>query len=151
MAKIEVFALKLKKAKLVGVDSACFIYKFEQRPLFEKPASIIFELLSRNKIKVVTSIITVAEVLTKPLEKKDLEVASLYETVFLQLPNFQILNLDYRLAKMASELRAKYKIRLPDAFQLACCLNAEAKVFVTNDKDLQKVKEIEVLILKDFV
>lgn len=151
MAKIEAFTSRLRKAKRVGIDSSCFIYKFEQHPLFEKPTSVIFELLSQNKIEVVTSVVTVAEVLAKPLEKKDFEVVSLYETVFLQLPNFQLLNLDYHLARLASEIRAKYRIRLPDAFQIACCLEAGVKVFVTNDKSLKKVKEIEVLVLKDFI
>jgi len=151
MAKIIRFQNQLKKIKKLGIDSSIFIYKFEQHKKYEPLCSVVFERLSSNKLNIVTSVITVAEILTKPLELKDQKIVELYETVFAGLPNFELIELDYSLAQQAAELRAKYQILLPDAFQIAASMKSNAQIFLTNDKKLKKVKELQILCLKDYV
>jgi len=141
---------RLQKAELIGLDTCCFIYKFEEHPQFEAPASVIFDSLDTNRLQAVTSIITAAEILTKPYQNKNWDVVDLYETVLFELPNFSLLGISYNESKKAAELRAEYKIALPDAFQIAVSLSAGASVFVTNDEKLRKIKELEVIILKDY-
>jgi len=55
------------------------------------------------------------------------------------------------VAIKAAELRAKYRIRTPDAIQIATSIIGNAGAFITNDIALKKVKEIVVLILDDFL
>lgn len=47
-------------------------------------------------------------------------------------------------------MRAKYSIRTPDAIQIAVGIIYGATKFLTNDPDLKKISEIEVLVLDDF-
>jgi aspartyl-tRNA(Asn)/glutamyl-tRNA(Gln) amidotransferase subunit A len=54
----------------------------------------------------------------------------------------------YGLMAMASSLRAKYNLTTPDAILLASSLNSKAGGFITVDIRLNKVKEIEVFVLK---
>ena len=150
MAKIISFRNQLKKLKRIGVDSSIFIYKFEQNKKYESLCSVVFERLSDNKLKIITSIITPAEVLTKPIELKDQKVVELYETVFSKLPNFELIELNYTMAKQAAGLRARYKILLPDALQLAACLQNNAQAFLTNDNKLKRVKDLLIICLKDY-
>ena len=49
----------------------------------------------------------------------------------------------------AAELRARYRLRLPDAIQLAVALNAGCQAFLTNDRDLQRVTAVRILSLED--
>ncbi len=49
------------------------------------------------------------------------------------------------------ELRAQYGIKTPDALQFAGALFHGATKFVTNDADLKKVIEIDVLVIDDFI
>jgi predicted nucleic acid-binding protein len=52
------------------------------------------------------------------------------------------------IAIVAGELRGKYpSIKSIDALQLGTALFWEAKAFVTNDLQLEQVKEIEVVVL----
>ncbi|MEW6607058.1 MAG: PIN domain-containing protein [bacterium] len=49
------------------------------------------------------------------------------------------------IAEKAAELRAQYGITTPDAIQFAIGIENNGTLFVTNDKNLKKIKEIEVL------
>lgn len=53
-------------------------------------------------------------------------------------------------AELASDLRAKYSVKLPDAINISCAMLAQAEVFITNDKKLKQVKEIPILVLENY-
>jgi len=46
-------------------------------------------------------------------------------------------------------LRAKYRLQLPDALQLAVALVSRCDVFLTNDARLKQISEVRVLLLDD--
>ncbi|MCB0251749.1 MAG: PIN domain-containing protein, partial [Anaerolineae bacterium] len=54
------------------------------------------------------------------------------------------------LARKAVALRATYNIHIPDALQIAAALESGATLFVTNDRRLTKVREIEFLLFDDY-
>ena len=56
-----------------------------------------------------------------------------------------------KLAETAALIRARYMIRLPEALQLAAAIQAGATLFVTNDKRVQKVDAVEVVVLCEFI
>jgi len=57
---------------------------------------------------------------------------------------------DSNAAELASHLRARYAIRLPDALQLAVAVQHGSAYFVTNDIRLKKANESRVLALEDY-
>ncbi len=59
--------------------------------------------------------------------------------------------MDLPVADRAASLRARYRLRTPDAIQLATALQARADVFLTNDRDLQRVEEVPVLLIEECV
>ncbi|MEX0813140.1 MAG: PIN domain-containing protein [Chitinophagales bacterium] len=64
-------------------------------------------------------------------------------------PNIEITNIDLPISKKAAQVRAKYGFKTPDSIQLATAITNNAKFFLTNDSDLKKIKEIEVVTLKN--
>lgn len=151
MVKVKKFQSHLQQYAKVAVDSSIFIYQFEQHPQFEPLCSIVFDGITTNRLQLITSTITVSEVMVKPVQLSDTEVVTLYEGVFTAMPNFTLLNVDYTIAKLAAYLRAHYHILLPDAIHVASALQAKADVFLTNDDELRSIQEIPVLCLKDYV
>ncbi|HBH46295.1 MAG: hypothetical protein A2445_02035 [Candidatus Jacksonbacteria bacterium RIFOXYC2_FULL_44_29] len=151
MAKIKEFSIFLERSGRVGIDTSIFIYKFEQHPQFEPLCSVVFSLLSKDQIELITSTVTVAEILVRPWRVKDSALLQAYENIFLTLPNFLLTVIDYRVAKTAAFLRAKYNIRLPDALQIAAALTNQAKIFVTNDIQLKVVKDLKIACLSDYI
>jgi predicted nucleic acid-binding protein len=98
-----------------------------------------------------TSVLTILEIATKPLRLGRPEIADAYEALLLSIPNLSVAGLDSRTARVGAELLAAYGLRTPDALQIAACLDHGATAFVTNDRRLRRVKEIDVFVLADFV
>lgn len=147
---LAVFRKLLSKSKVVAVDSPIFIYHFEIVETFFPLTSIIFDLFSQESITLLTSVVSIAEVLTKPYINKDEATVSLIKATFARMKNLQILSIDQNLAVAAAFLRARYQLHLPDAFQIATAIVRQADTFITNDEKLKKVKEVKIVCLSDF-
>jgi len=131
----------------VGLDTMVFIYQFEAHPEYGEVTNDVFDKIERGRIKAVTSTITVAEILTKPMKDGNEEAVRDYKYVLQNLPNLEIVPITFEIAEQAASLRAKYNLRVPDAIQLAVCITNDAQAFVTNDARLRKVNEIEIVLL----
>jgi predicted nucleic acid-binding protein len=57
--------------------------------------------------------------------------------------------LDLAVADRAAALRGQYRLRTPDAIQLATALEAGADAFLTNDQQLSRVTEVPVLLIDE--
>jgi predicted nucleic acid-binding protein len=110
-----------------------------------------FELLSTHRLRVVTSTITLAEILTKPLAEKKYGLVDEIKFTLKSFSTVTMFAIDEKLAEAAALVRARYAIRLPDALQLAAAIQGEATLFITNDKRLKKLDALEVLVLSDFL
>lgn len=128
----------------VGLDANIFSYHFHQDPIFGPTAKEIFDFLSLDRLRGVTSIITLIEILSvrAPLFKiKGLK------KLFSETPNLTIVEVNEEIASRAAEIRRTYGFRTPDAIQLATAVYSKAKVFVTNDEKLIKFRRIKVLLI----
>jgi predicted nucleic acid-binding protein len=68
----------------------------------------------------------------------------------VDITNLAINDVDGRSARIGAEPRAAYGLRTPDSLQIAACFTHGAEAFVTNDRRLRRVKEIEIVMLDDF-
>lgn len=134
----------ITKYKLVGLDTNIFIYHFEDNPEFVRYTQLIFGGLSKNKFQAVTSIISVIEVLSYPAP---VQVLTSIEEGFKTTPNLTIYDVNHDIAIEAARIRRIYRLRLPDAVQLATALKVKAQAFVSNDERLKKFKELPIILL----
>jgi predicted nucleic acid-binding protein len=139
---------KLRSTRLVGLDSAIFIYHFEEHPRYQVLCTEVFDAMEAGAIQAVTSTVTLVEVLVQPLAKGAQELASRYEQYLQGGPSLTLRSLDPDLAPRAAQLRARYQIRTPDAIQIAAAIEFGARLFLTNDDRVRKVTEIEVVVLE---
>lgn len=63
--------------------------------------------------------------------------------------NISLFPLDISIADTAVQLRAKYNFKTPDAIQLATAIRCGADYVITNDKEWQKVGNLNILLLED--
>ena len=102
-----------------------------------------------SNVKLCTSTITDAEFIVKPLSEQQFDKISLYNR-FLDSLSVYKRSIDERVATRSAEIRAKYKgIKLADALQLAAAIETGCDTFLTNDKQLKQVSEINVVLLED--
>lgn len=90
-----------------------------------------------------TSVICVSEILSGFYAEDESEKGEIFLTNMKALNNLTITDVDLIIAKDAAKVRAKYKIKLPDAIIASSCKVHKCKL-MTQDKNFKKVREIEV-------
>ena len=148
-------ALKLRRAiekhKIIGPDTAPFIYYIEDVAPYADLLDPVFSLLENHALRAVTSTVTFAEILTKPFADKNFSLADEIKFTLKSFSSLSIASIDEKLGEAAALIRARYTIRLPDALQVAAAIQEEASLFLTNDKRVKKVDALEVVVLSDFL
>ena len=71
------------------------------------------------------------------------------DIAFEDVTALSIDNISIPVAEIAAELRAQHNIRTPDALQLATAMDSGCEAFLTNDRSLKRVKDIDVLLLDE--
>ena len=126
----------------VVVDTAPFIYILDAHPQFADQFAGLFEAAASGRINIALSTITLAEVLTGPLKAGQTALAKRYEKA---LSAYTLISVTPTIAALAALLRAQYRLKLPDAIQLATALDTGAAAFVTHDRDFSQVTGMKIL------
>ncbi len=126
----------------VTVDAAPIIYLLDGRRALADRFAPIFDAEASGRIGIVVSTITVAEVLTGPLQHGDELLAERYRVA---LASFTVAAVTEEVAVAAARFRARYRLRLPDAIQLATAVVTGCAALVTHDRDFSRVREIPIL------
>jgi len=116
-------------------DTNLYIYLFEEYgELSRKVRRLRTSMLSRGD-QLLTSTLTLGEILVKPTEEGRLDLCRDYEnaiaTTSLLVP------FDVAAAKLYALVRRDRAVRAADAVQLACAGSVGTDLFVTNDARLQ--------------
>ena len=98
-----------------------------------------------------TSIITLLEVLVRPFQEDDNQTAAKYRELILNSKNLDVLEVNESVVERAAKLRAEYKIKTPDAIQIASAILNKVDLFISNDKDLERIKEVDIITLDSFL
>ena len=121
----------------VFLDSNLFIYFVED----EFGTGVrVRELISRMSVRrdtLVTSSMTVGEILVKPVAASDFDLIEKYTRMF-KFRGVEIVDFDQKAASEYAQIRQDRTIKSPDAIQLACAAAAKCDLFVTNDDHLSK-------------
>jgi predicted nucleic acid-binding protein len=121
----------------------------EANQAYDDRVTAIFQLITDGLIVGATSVVTLAEVLVHPLLQQNAALEQQYRDLLLNGDNLDLLPIDAAIAERAAQLRARHNLRTPDALQIAAALAAGCQAFLTNDRTLDRVDEIDVLVLDD--
>ncbi len=132
-----------------AVDTAVFIYLIEEHPDFLPLIAPIFEETARGERELVTSAVTLLEVLVVPYRAGDLALAERYEALLTRSRGLRLVELDRTQLRAAAQLRALYRVRTPDALQLAAALSHRCATFLTSDRELPEMSGIRIVQLRD--
>jgi predicted nucleic acid-binding protein len=139
--------LKTLLGTVVGLDTSPLIYFIEKHPKYTPLVRPFFEAVERGDIAVVTSILTLTEVLVHPLRHGDQNLAGQYSRILLSARNVTTLPVSPSIAEEAARIRAVYGARTPDAIQLATALDGRATAFLTNDAGLVSIPGLRLIHL----
>ncbi|MFN0061998.1 MAG: type II toxin-antitoxin system VapC family toxin [Myxococcaceae bacterium] len=129
----------------VAVDSPPLIYFLDGRSELAARFAPLFEAAESGRNELVVSTIALAEVLAGPLSHGNEALAERYRKVLASSPGFSLQPVDAEVAATAARLRARYRLKLPDAIQLATAVTTGCHALVTHDRDFSRVKDVLVL------
>jgi predicted nucleic acid-binding protein len=119
-------------------DTNIFIYFFEDHGEQGKNARGLRERMLQRGDQLITSAMSVGEILVKPQERQDHNLCRQYEEAITSTAI--VLPFDLNAARRFSTLRIDRSLRAPDAIQLACAGTAGIDLFITNDNRLSALR-----------
>jgi predicted nucleic acid-binding protein len=135
------------RGAIVGLDTAPLIYFIEQNPTYIEIMRLFFRTLNQGEFTVVTSVITIPEVLVYPLRQGNTTLAQQYREILFNSQGLITIDIVADIAEIAAQLRADYNLRTPDAIQMATAIAQGASFFLTNDGRLPSLPSLSVLVL----
>ncbi len=140
---------KLTEGQMIFVDTAPFIYFFEENEEYIEQVNGIFSAIEKLDIQIVTSIITYIEVLTLPARQGHSRLAAKYRDFLTNSKGVSMYPLNFSVADSAIGFRAEYGMRTADALQLATAKACGVDLVITNDKNWKRVSELDVVLVPD--
>lgn len=135
----------------VGLDTAVFIYYIEEHPGLLPLIDQIFRAADEGRRELVTSALTLLEVLVVPYRLGNRLLAARYEALLTRSRGVRVVDLTREQLRAAAQLRAVTGVKVPDALQLVAALTAGCTTFLTNDRRLPTVPGLRVLQLRDYL
>jgi predicted nucleic acid-binding protein len=122
---------------LVFWDTNLFIYYLEDRTPLADRVQAVRERMLQRKDQLVTSCLTLGEVLVKPKREQRPDLVTAYEHILTE--NARLIPLDRGAAAIYATIRHDRQVKAPDAIQLACAASAGVDLFITNDDRLSRM------------
>lgn len=118
-------------------DTNLFIYLFEDNAVFANFVGQLRQRMLARGDQLLTSTLTVGEVLVGATKSAERGLAARYES-FFRGSALAVIAFDLEAASRYAAIRQDQGISRPDAIQLACAAAARADLFITNDERLSK-------------
>jgi predicted nucleic acid-binding protein len=133
----------------VGIDTAIVIYFIEEHPRFLPLILPLFREADQGKRDLVTSAVTLLEVLVVPYRAGNRALADRYEALLTRSRGIRLIGATLDQLRAAAQLRAVTGVRTPDALQLVAALGSGCTAFVTNDRRLPAIPGLRIVQLEE--
>jgi predicted nucleic acid-binding protein len=135
----------------VAVDTAIFIYFIEEHPQYLPLIKPLFQECDQGKRTLVTSVVTLLEVLVVPYRAGNRTLAERYEGLLTRSRGVQMVELSRDQLRAAAQLRARTGVKTPDALQLVAAIGAGCATFLTNDRRLPSLPGLRIVEIGSYV
>lgn len=139
----------LQSVERIYVESAPLIYYVEENPTYIDRMDVVIDIMLRNAIQGVCSVLILTEVLPIPLRTGRKALVQEYQNILLNSREFVCLEINRQIAELAANIRAQYNVRTPDSLHLATAIHTNCDAFLTNDLGLKRITELRILVLDE--
>lgn len=121
-------------------DTNVLVYLFEKDSEFHKSALAEYERGRSRDELMVTSSLTLGELLVKPLRTGQIDLIEMYSSLVNIPDRLEVISFTPAAVHHYASIRATSRVTQPDAIQLACAAAAGVRTFVTSDRRLWNVR-----------
>ena len=141
----------LRRHSRVALDTSVFIYQLEAYPKYLSLTAEVFSWLERPGAVAVTSTVTMMELLIQPYRDSDEKRVREFYGLLSTYPNLEWIAPTLEIADLAAQLRARHRLRTPDALQAATAICAQATGLITKDPVFEQVQGFETVVLNRLI
>lgn len=134
----------------LALDSAPLIYYIEEEPRYLSLLTPIVDAIDEGRITCYASTIVLLEVLVKPLREHDEALTREYQETLLH-SRLRLVTVTATIAQEAARLRARYRLKTPDAIHIATALVHRVDALLTNEPAWKRVKEVPIVVLEELI
>ena len=127
----------------IYLDSAPLIYLVEE--VIPYTSTIETRLALSDTIQVCSELSRL-ECRVKPIRDGEEALLAAFDSYFVDIIA-EVIPLSRQVIDQATELRARYGFKTPDAIHLAAAINGGCDLFITNDHRLSRCKEIAIEVI----
>ncbi len=135
----------------VYLDSNVFIYALEAMPRYGPLCLAILEGLEKRDFRGITSELTIAETLARPMRDNRLDLAKTYDDLLQNGESLEVVPVSRSVLIESARLRALVRNPLPDSIHLATAIEAKCDYFITGDKSLKPSSALRLITLDEFL
>lgn len=132
MEAVLVQNLLLSKGEQLLLDTNAFIYFLEGDERYAGVLLPLFRRVQAGDLSIIVSAVTEAELLVRP-ERDDNHAARERIQDLLSESGIYVAGVDRKIARRAAAIRARTRLRLPDAIIVATALETDCEAIVGND------------------
>ena len=131
-------------------DSCILIYTVELHPQYSSFLDAMWKQLETKQVRIVTSELAILETLVTPFRNDDPRLIDEYDRFFKQ-PELEVVPITQDTLRKASQERAIYGLKTPDAIHLATALEGNCDYFITNDARLRGKSQIPIVVINEYI
>jgi len=142
-------ALSALAGTKIYLDANIFIYAVEGLAPFAARLAALFTRFNSGTLHAVTSDLTVAEVLVKPMRDGNTALRDTFAQMLRTSKSLTMAAVSRGILEQAAALRATSSLKLPDAIHAATAMDHRCTTFLANDRLFSAVPMLPVLHLSD--
>ena len=117
------------------LDANVFITAYETTGARSDHAWWLLDSVENGDLRAVTSELTLAELLVRPLREGAADLADAYRSIIRAASSFELVAVSRDVLIAAAQLRADHRaLKLPDAIHVATAVRQLCQAFVTDDR-----------------
>lgn len=133
----------------VYLDTNIVIYVVEGFAQYAAKVQALLDAMDAGEVFVVTSELTLAEVLVGPLKTQNAAIQQTYRSFLTTSAILEVVPISRDILEAAAQWQAKTKLKLPDATHLATALRFQCSSFLTNDSVFRTLNLPQIKMLSD--
>jgi predicted nucleic acid-binding protein len=134
----------------IYLDVNIWIYALEQHPTYSQMLTELFQQVDQRTLTIVTSELSLAEALVKPMREQDVTRQNTYRQFLSSRANLRVIPVQRAILIEAARLRAaNSSLKLPDAIHAATAVILNCTTLLTNDQKFKSLSSLPIVILSE--
>ncbi|NSW89138.1 MAG: PIN domain-containing protein [Firmicutes bacterium] len=142
---------ELRKREKIMIDTNVVIYFLEGNEVFGDLSKEVFSIVEKGEVEGAISVVTVAEILVKPMKLRNNLLIDKITSFLNTFPNLDLIDIDKSIAIEAANIRSKTGLKMPDALIISSAKILNCAIVGTDNQWDKKDLGLEFYNIKEYL